>query len=81
MRVYRDGDQWCAVRDDFVNLQESPAGFGEEPQGAIDELLSSIERGLVFMCTCGNNGGGDCWACGELCLLAPETIDEVSLAL
>jgi hypothetical protein len=25
---FRDGDQFCAVRGDFVNLQESNAGFG-----------------------------------------------------
>ena len=24
-----DGNQWCAHRQDFVNLQESPIGFGD----------------------------------------------------
>lgn len=33
-RVYKDGDMWCAVKPDFVNLQESPAGFGKTPQEA-----------------------------------------------
>lgn len=28
-RVFKDGNAFCAVRPDFVNLQESPAGFGE----------------------------------------------------
>ncbi len=27
-RVFKDGDSYCAVRPDFVNLQSSPAGFG-----------------------------------------------------
>jgi hypothetical protein len=27
-RVLKDGDAWCAVFPDFINLQESPAGFG-----------------------------------------------------
>ncbi len=27
-RVFMDGDQWCAVYPDFINIQESPAGFG-----------------------------------------------------
>lgn len=33
-RVFKDGDQWCAVSPDFVNLQESSAGFGETPDEA-----------------------------------------------
>ena len=33
-RVFRDGDAWCAVRADFTNLQESPAGFGDAPETA-----------------------------------------------
>ena len=27
-RIYRDGNEWCAVMPDFVNLQESPFGVG-----------------------------------------------------
>jgi hypothetical protein len=37
-RLFRDGDQWCAVFDDFVNLQESKAGFGETCLEALAEL-------------------------------------------
>ena len=29
LRLYRDGDQWCATLGDFRDLQESPAGFGK----------------------------------------------------
>jgi len=33
-RVFKDGDQYCAVFPDFQNLQESPAGFGTTPEEA-----------------------------------------------
>lgn len=33
-RVFMDGNAWCAVRPDFINLQESPAGFGTTPAEA-----------------------------------------------
>ena len=33
-RVYKDGVAWCAVHPDFVNLQESAAGFGRTPTAA-----------------------------------------------
>ena len=38
-RVFLDGDAWCAVHPDFVNLQESPAGFGTSPEEARAALL------------------------------------------
>ena len=38
VQVYKDGDQWCAVKADFINLQESYAGFGDSPQTAFNEL-------------------------------------------
>lgn len=28
LRLFRDGDQWCCVNRDFVNLQDSQAGLG-----------------------------------------------------
>lgn len=37
-RVFKDGNAWCAVYPDFVNLQESPAGFGDSPEVARFEL-------------------------------------------
>ena len=37
-RCYRDGNQWCAVNDDFINLQESHAGFGDTKDEARAEL-------------------------------------------
>lgn len=36
--IKKDGVSWCARYDDFVNLQESVAGFGDNPQQAVDSL-------------------------------------------
>ena len=38
VRFYQDGTQRCAVRPDFVNLQESPAGFGDTDAEALAAL-------------------------------------------
>ncbi len=38
VRIYRDGDKWCAVLDDFVDLQQSPAGFGDTRTEAVTNL-------------------------------------------
>jgi len=37
-RVFLDGDAWCAVYPDFVDLQESLAGFGDTPELARIDL-------------------------------------------
>jgi hypothetical protein len=42
--VYMDGDQWCATKNDFVNLQESPAGFGP----TIREALTALAKDLGY---------------------------------
>lgn len=38
IHIFRDGNKWCATRGDFVNLQESPAGFGDTEGQAIEAL-------------------------------------------
>ena len=43
-RVFKDGDAWCAVMPDFINLQESPAGFGDTPAMAREELTWAIRK-------------------------------------
>lgn len=43
-RVFKDGNAWCAVKPDFINLQESPAGFGETPEMAREELAWEIRN-------------------------------------
>lgn len=35
---FKDGDKQCAVFGDFVNLQESPAGFGDNFDSALADL-------------------------------------------
>ncbi|HDZ9352672.1 TPA: hypothetical protein RUZ49_005211 [Klebsiella pneumoniae] len=37
-----DGNQWCAHRTDFVNLEESPAGFGESKLLAMADLARHL---------------------------------------
>jgi hypothetical protein len=37
----RDGNQWCATEKDFINLQESSAGFGDTMNEAILNLRCS----------------------------------------
>ena len=37
--IEKDGNQWCAHREDFINLQESIAGFGNTETQALAELL------------------------------------------
>jgi len=41
IKTFIDGDSWCAVFDDFLNLQESIAGFGTTPTEATDSLLKA----------------------------------------
>lgn len=39
IRVYPDGDKWCATRPGFTNQQECPVGFGDTEQDAIADLI------------------------------------------
>ena len=41
VELFMDGDSWCAVFPDFVNLQESPAGFGHTRGQAVDALFET----------------------------------------
>jgi len=47
VEVVGDGDALCAHFDDFVNLQESPAGFGHSDAEAIAELARDVRRQLA----------------------------------
>lgn len=49
MNVKLDGDQWCAYRDDFINLQESISGWGSTPDKAVDDL---IEHEIIVCPNC-----------------------------
>jgi len=39
---FKDGEAWCCVRGDFINLQESPAGFGSDMEEALNALSADI---------------------------------------
>jgi hypothetical protein len=38
INVRVDGNMWCATYENFINLEESVAGFGITPQVAVDNL-------------------------------------------
>ena len=40
--LFMDGNMWCATDHHFVNLQESPAGFGETCLEAMAELCRAL---------------------------------------
>lgn len=48
-----DGNAWCAHRSDFINLQESPAGFGETCLEALAKLCKALgyEGGTMWNAT------------------------------
>lgn len=45
VKVFADGDKWCAVYSDFVNVQESPCGFGDSPEEARRALAGATRSG------------------------------------
>jgi hypothetical protein len=38
-----DGNSWCCYLSSFINLQESPAGFGNTKRAALEDLLSQVD--------------------------------------
>lgn len=40
--IYMDGNAWCAVELDHIDLQTSPAGFGETALEAMAELAKEL---------------------------------------
>lgn len=41
---FRDGDKWCCTHGDFINLQVSPAGFGETFEDALESLKMECSK-------------------------------------
>lgn len=41
-RLQLDGNQWCATREDFIDLVQSPAGFGHTALGAMSALCKEL---------------------------------------
>lgn len=52
-RLSIDGDQYCATRTDFTNLQEGHAGFGDTALEAVSDLL--VQLGYKPSKMCGHN--------------------------
>lgn len=45
LRVFVDGNKWCAVyHEKFINLQESPAGFGNSVAEAVEDLMQNTDE-------------------------------------
>ena len=49
VRYKMDGDQQCATLDDFINLQESPAGFGDTEEAALEDLVRALAEGREWV--------------------------------
>ena len=45
--LFQDGNMWCATYATFVNLQESPAGFGSTWEDAVTQLKKEVESLLA----------------------------------
>ena len=55
---FKDGSAWCCVFGDFVNLQESPAGFGDTSDAALADLTAAMEKKAPV------RKGWECHVCG-----------------
>jgi len=42
INIGKDGNEFTAYKDDFINVQESPIGFGNTVQDAVDNLLKQL---------------------------------------
>jgi hypothetical protein len=62
-KLFMDGDQWCATLPNFINLQESPVGFGETKELAVIALLEALYRELREIAISPNTGNSG--SCGD----------------
>jgi hypothetical protein len=42
--LFRDGNAWCAVGPEFLDLQRSPAGFGDTQAEAVWQLRAELRK-------------------------------------
>ena len=74
MRLYKDGDKWCATEDDFVDLQISNAGFGDTEVMAVRDLQDQISMG----CECchlhdtGQDNHAGCEPCKRIAMVEED---------
>jgi hypothetical protein len=43
LTVFKDGNQWCAVKPDFKELAVSPAWFGKTPTTVVEKYLKEAK--------------------------------------
>jgi hypothetical protein len=41
---FKDGNKWCCVYGDYIDLQMSPAGFGDTFEEAMEQLKAYKPR-------------------------------------
>jgi hypothetical protein len=64
-KLFRDGDRWGAAFHDFVNVQESPCGFGKTALEAFAELANpGLIGGAGIMAHHDLEFEAECKACG-----------------
>ena len=56
-----EGNQWCAHRKDFIDLQNSPAGFGDTQKQALKNLIKNEKDNCEHQ---GELKNGICLECG-----------------
>ena len=49
VKICLDGNAWFATYDDFIDLHESPAGFGNTPSEALKGLIKTDDRFGVLL--------------------------------
>ena len=46
--IYKDGSSWCCADSQFVNLQESIAGFGDTPALALENYEKLLKEAIPY---------------------------------
>jgi len=83
VRLVKDGDAWCATRVDFVDLQESPAGFGDTCLEAMAGLCKDLGYrpqktwGTTFKDLVNTvHPGPECFKCEKNCMDPEEACPD-----
>ena len=77
--IKKDGDCWCAHDVSFVDLQVSPAGFGDTPERALSEYLMDKRSETCWRCGRCKQCDRDTFTCdfllpGELVIVRPDRL-------
>ena len=58
LEINMDGSAWCAKFADFINLMESPCGFGDTPEEALGRFYVDVQKHALEGAPKPVNGGG-----------------------